>query len=150
LETNNKYAKGSCSDEERAEYFNSLYDTFDEDFYDNLLTYYMKRDISKYKPFIIPDTDIKNDIISASKDSVQAFVEEHAEMLVVGNICARVYERYVEFCQANGFMVKKSTTFGGEIGAYCEHKQKRVNGERNRYYVLKPELAKKNANLSLE
>jgi phage/plasmid-associated DNA primase len=143
LETNNKYAKGSCSDEERAEYFNSLYDSFEGDFYDNLLTYYMKRDISKYKPFIIPDTDIKNDIISASKDSVQAFVEDHSEMLAAGCVCGIVYERYVEFCKANGFMVKKSTTFGGEMGAYCEHKQKRVNGEKNYHYTLKSELVKK-------
>jgi hypothetical protein len=145
LETDNRYAKGSCSDEERAEYFNALYESFDDEFYDNLLTYYMNRDISKYKPFNIPDTDIKNDIISASRESVQSFVEEHVEMLTVGNVCERVYESYVEFCKVNGFMPKKSTTFGGEIGAYCEHVQKRNKGERKRYYVLKPEFAKKYA-----
>jgi phage/plasmid-associated DNA primase len=108
-----------------------------------LLTYYSKYDISKYKPFIIPDTSIKNDIISASKDSVQSFVEEHVEMLTGGNVCERVYESYVEFCKSNGFMTKKSTTFGGEIGAYCDHKQKRLQGSKNYYYTLKQEFVNK-------
>jgi hypothetical protein len=144
LETNNKYAKGSCSDEERSEYFNSLYESFDEEFYDNLLTFYLKRDISKYRPFIIPDTDIKNDIIDANKDSVQAFVEEYNEALAEGRLTRnQEYQQYAEFARTNGFMVKKSTTFGGEIKGYCQAKQKRVDGSREWFYELKPEFINK-------
>jgi phage/plasmid-associated DNA primase len=64
-------------------------------------------------------------------------------MLAVGTVCQQVYESYVEFCRTNGFMVKKSTTFSGEIGAYCEHKQRRLQGSKNYYYTLKQEFGNK-------
>jgi phage/plasmid-associated DNA primase len=144
LETNNKYAKGSCSDEARDEYFSPLYSGFDDEYYDNLLTSYLTRDISGYKPFNIPETEIKKDIVSASKDSVQSFVEEYNEILVQGELTrTRTYELYVDYCKSNGFMTKKSTTFGGEIKGYCNEKQKRVGDKREWRYTLKPEFIKK-------
>jgi hypothetical protein len=144
LETNNQYAKGSCSDEERAEYFNQLYESFDDEFYNNLLTYYLRRDISKYRPFIIPDPEIKKDIIEANRDSVQSFVEEYNESLAGGTLTrSRAYELYAEYAKSNGFMSKKSTTFGGEINGYCDQKQRRSEGSREWYYVLKPEFITK-------
>jgi len=47
-----------------------------EGFYDHLLTFYMKRDISNVNHQNIPLTEPKQDIIDALKSSLQLFLEE--------------------------------------------------------------------------
>ncbi|KAA6401016.1 MAG: hypothetical protein EZS28_003455 [Streblomastix strix] len=48
------------------EYFNKLSKGMDKDFYDNLLTFFLNRDISKFDPTYIPMTEAKKQLLSFS------------------------------------------------------------------------------------
>ena len=40
---------------------------FDDVFYDNIYTFFMKRDLSKFNPRVIPRTEAKDDIINITE-----------------------------------------------------------------------------------
>lgn len=59
-----------------SEFLHKLHDTtiINDDFYDNLLTYFMKRDISKFNVFDIPMTEAKKNLIQASRNQFDDFI----------------------------------------------------------------------------
>ncbi|KAA6374001.1 MAG: hypothetical protein EZS28_030471, partial [Streblomastix strix] len=56
------------------EYFNKLRKGLDKDFYDNLLTFFLTRDISKFDPTDIPMTDAKKQLLNVSRTPVDDII----------------------------------------------------------------------------
>ncbi|KAA6362721.1 MAG: hypothetical protein EZS28_041751, partial [Streblomastix strix] len=56
------------------EYFNKLSNRMDKDFYDNLLTFFLNRDISKFDPTDIPMTDAKKQLLNVSRTPVDDII----------------------------------------------------------------------------
>ncbi|KAA6390828.1 MAG: hypothetical protein EZS28_013636, partial [Streblomastix strix] len=56
------------------EYFNKLSKGMDKDFYDNLLTFFLTRDISKFDPTDIPMTDAKKQLLNVSRTPVDDII----------------------------------------------------------------------------
>ncbi|KAA6398304.1 MAG: hypothetical protein EZS28_006169 [Streblomastix strix] len=80
-----------CSPVHRGDlaYFTTLCNSFDEDFYNNLFTFLMTRDISQFNPKNIPMTQAKKDIIKASISPVDDQIISHFQSFrdeVISNI----------------------------------------------------------------
>ncbi|KAA6355406.1 MAG: hypothetical protein EZS28_049067 [Streblomastix strix] len=56
------------------EYFNKLSKRMDKDFYDNLLTFFLNRDISKFDPTDIPMTDAKKQLLNVNRTPVDDII----------------------------------------------------------------------------
>lgn len=130
IEVSDKY-KGNF------EYFENLCKSFDNDFYNNLFTFFMKRDISKFNLRKIPMTQEREDLIEASKSSYQLFYEEYSESFVDGWVCSNCYQAYVRFAKENNFCVCASNTFGAKMREFVERKRPTIDGERVWMYFNK-------------
>lgn len=120
------------------EYFSNLIMSFKrESFYDNLLTFFMQRDISTFNPRLIPMTEAKENLLEASKDKYQLFYEENKEEFDKGYNCALAYYGYCNYCTTNGYQKCSNTTFGLNIKQLCDRKQIRKDGERVCVYMSK-------------
>ena len=122
IEVSDKY-KGNF------EYFENLCKSFDNDFYNNLFTFFMKRDISKFNLRKIPMTAEREELIEASKSSYQLFYEEYSDAFVDGWVCSNCYQAYVRFAKENNFCVCASNTFGAKMRDFVERKRKKIDGE---------------------
>ncbi|KAA6388956.1 MAG: hypothetical protein EZS28_015519 [Streblomastix strix] len=69
-------------------YFNNLFQHINqEDFYDNLITYFHKLDISQFDARIIPMTEAKKEIIDASITDIDRFCIQYFKQLKVRWLC---------------------------------------------------------------
>lgn len=118
-------------------YFGALANDFDQDFYENLYTFFMDRDLSSFNPRILPKSEIKDAIVDSFKSSYQAFYESFEDAFDEGWICGDCYQSYVQFAKSNGFSVCASNTFGGRMREFVIRKQTRLNGERQWVYIKK-------------
>ena len=134
-EVNDKY-KGNFK------HFEKLCDSFDDVFYENLYTYFMRRDISAFNPRIIPRSEAKDDIINANKSSYELFIQDRIDEFVNGYDCTESFGAYQLWAKLNGFMSCNVKTYGVNIKKYCEVKQVRIDGERVRVYKLKESMKK--------
>ena len=125
-ETNDKY-KGNFK------HFEKLCDSFDEVFYENLYTYFMKRDISKFNPRIIPSSEAKEDIINASKSSYELFIQDRINEFVNGYDCTESFGDYQNWAKLNGFMSCNVKTYGLNVKKFCE--RTRISTELGRIWV---------------
>jgi hypothetical protein len=125
-------------------YFGELCDTFTDEFYNHLFTYYYKEfEIDKkFNYRNIPMTEAKQDIIDASKPPVEIFIETHWDQIVdltSGEFFKmwddwREEKKYVS-CSEKTFLMNSKKFTGGA-------KQKRINGARPYVYNLLPEVYK--------
>lgn len=119
---NGKYLKNK-------HYFDSFYDKVDKEFFDNLLTFFIKRDISGVNIQNIPMTKEKDFMIDASQNPIDSFICDHYDELVKGMICRDV------------FMLKphdiNMKTFQLYLSERCQHLRVRINGVREYMYRLK-------------
>jgi hypothetical protein len=119
-------------------YFNNIaeYQDYTSDKFKHLYNYFMRVDISKFLPQIIPTTDFKKDLIEEQKSPVVQFVEyTNTQYLIidksfeatdtpnldkVDKISAiNLYQRYTAFCKENGItFILSNTSFGGVIKKY--------------------------------
>lgn len=65
-----------------------MFKSFDENFYQNLLTFFVQRDISGFNPRKIPMTEAKQDLIEASKSPLEYWICDHYDELVEGMKCS--------------------------------------------------------------
>ena len=119
------------------EYFDSLIKSFDDEFYNNLFTFFMKRDLSKFNLRKLPITEEKEELLEVNKSSYELFVEEHEEEFKLGWICKDCYLEYVQFAKQNGFCVCAYNTFGAKLRDFVEHRKKKINGKCEWVYIIK-------------
>lgn len=124
LQCNGKY-KGNN------EYFKQMYESFNKEFYDNLLTFFVNYNITEFNIRNIPMTEAKQDLIEASRSPIDVWINEHYNDLIEGIQCS------------DALMSKpsemKDKTFQLQIKDKCIRKKKRVEGVRQWYYILKDE-----------
>ena len=99
-----------------------------KEFKDNLLTFFMKRDLKDFIVNEIPNSESRMELIDASKSSTELFVDEYREQLKAGIEC----ESLKIYCPQD----IKLKNFQLRIKDFCSRKQKRIEGERKWYYVL--------------
>ena len=66
-----RYVVVNCSEKMKGntEYFDTLFESFTQEFYEHLFTFFLQRDISKWNYRLIPNTQLRTDIIEACKES---------------------------------------------------------------------------------
>ena len=125
-------------------YFDKLFESFkDKDFYDNLFTFFMKRDISKYNPRKIPDTEVRKAIQDVSKSAYESFVQQYIKDFIEGIECKEAYNLYVIYAKDNGYSQANVKTFKTNILPFADYKQVRRNGKRPYVYKLKDDCKMK-------
>lgn len=128
-----RYLVLSCNGKHKGDfmYFNQLCNSFDESFYENLLTFFIKRDISEFNIRDIPMTESKQDLIEASRTPIDQFICDNYNKLIEGMVCNEVL--------LNKPSEMKERAFQLQLKDKCDRKQKRVDGSRVWFYVLKDE-----------
>ena len=130
-EVNQKYKKDK-------KHFKPLYEMRGNTFYEHLLTFFMKRDISDFIPGEVSMTRNKKEIQKASENSALHFVREYNERFAGdGWLANEAYQYYRDFCEKNGFKAVAVNKFGVYANANVENKRVRVNGKREYRYFLK-------------
>ena len=113
------------------DYWNNIYNNLNEEFYNNLLTYFLKRDISEFNPRIIPMTEAKQDLIEASRNPVDVWICDNYNNLCEGWLCSEAL--------SNKPYDIKERSFTLQIKDKCIRKQIQSNNKRSWYYFLKDE-----------
>ena len=103
----------------------------EEDFYPNLLTFFIKRNISDFLPAKIPMTDAKQDIIRASLSVMEDWICRHYVQLLEGMPCTEA--RLNKPCEI------KESSFNLMINEKCEHTRRTINKKQIYVYKLKEE-----------
>ena len=123
LRANGKY-KG------RFLYFQTLRELqHDEDFYDNLLTFFMQRDISYFNTRYIPETEAKMDLVQYSLSPIEQFICENYEKLCKGWAAKEARDRKPYDIKNNSFALLMKEK--------CNYVGRTIEGKRKFYYVLK-------------
>ena len=97
----------------------------------------MTKDISKFNVRNIPQTKSKKEVLEFSKSSYELFYEKYYDEYVEGWSSSEAYSRYKTFAENNKFAVCSVVTFGKNIKQFAERKQRRVEGERECFYIAK-------------
>jgi len=122
----------SGSKKNNFDYWNSIYASCKgSEFYDNLTTYFAKRDITKFDPRNIPTTEAKEDMIEVSKNPVELWICDKYDKLISDEGIAVQDRKCPE-----GMSVKE---FNLKIKPYCIYEKKQVKGYRYWGYWLKDE-----------
>ena len=124
------------------DYFGAIIDTFTEEFYQNLFTYFMKRNLDGVNLRILPKTEAKAALIEANKSSIELFIQDFIIDFTKGFIVDDVYEYYVKWISKYGSDEDKKNASKPEMGrkiiAFCDKKQKRIKGRgtKNVYFLM--------------
>lgn len=121
-------------------YFDTLYKSFTDEFYQHLFTFFMTMDINGYNLRMIPETEAKNDIQEASMSSYELFIREHYEE-INGKTGPELFEMYCKYAEKNKYQQCSNRTFITNIKQFTgDQKAKWVNGKTQRVYTLLPEV----------
>lgn len=112
-------------------YFKALYNKFTDEFYDNLMTFFVKRDISEFNPRDIPMTEAKEDLIEASRSPMDQWINDHYDELVNGLSCEAAMISKPEMLKDKNFQL--------QIKGVCNKVRIQKNGVRKWYYRIKDE-----------
>ncbi|KAA6372790.1 MAG: hypothetical protein EZS28_031683 [Streblomastix strix] len=137
IENNDRrYVVCKCNSIHRADldYFTNLCNFFDEDFYNNLFTFFMTRDISQFNPRNIPMTQAKKDIKRASRSKVDYIIIDQFKQFKDGIIISQV-----ELWKPQDMVLKN---YQLAIKYICSQIQRITNGQRKRFYKMKEEMVK--------
>lgn len=125
-------------------YFKPLYDTFKQDtskdFYNNLFTFFMKRDIREFNPRIIPQTEARNMLLKASQTSYELFIQDNISKFINGYPRCDAYPDYINWVNENGFSKCSIKTFKEKITKFCKDTKITVNHKQIHVYKLKDEV----------
>ncbi|KAA6375603.1 MAG: hypothetical protein EZS28_028869 [Streblomastix strix] len=113
---------------EDVEYFNELSQSYTQEFYENLMTLLLERDISQFNPTLIPMTEAKKQLINVSRSPIDDVIMEHYEQFKQGIPIALVNQ-----CKPQNWQLK--TYKNAMINKYTEQTP-RINGLRTRIYKL--------------
>ena len=101
-------------------------------FYNNLLTFYCKFDLSKYNVRKIPMTDAKQHLIEASRQPIDIWICKH-----YNELCEGMLKQDARMCKPTEL---KERTFNVQLNDRCETKRISVDGRRSWIYVLKDDM----------
>ncbi|KAA6383922.1 MAG: hypothetical protein EZS28_020552 [Streblomastix strix] len=135
IETSDRrYVVCKCSSTHRGDlaYFTSLCNSFDVDFYSNLFTFFMTRDISQFNLRDIPMTQAKKDIIRASISPVDDVIIRHIKSFRDGVNCNTVDQWKPQDMRLKNYQLA--------IKNICERVSKTSDGVRKWVYQLKEEM----------
>ena len=124
LNVNGKY-------KDNHEFWNKMHSSFNDEFYKNLMYYFLNKDISTFNVRDIPMTEAKQDLIDASRSPIDYFICDHYNDLIDGIPCTTALRMKPSDM--------KDKTFQLQIKDKCDRKQKRDGNTRVWYYVLKDE-----------
>lgn len=110
-------------------YFNQLCSNMNEEFYDNLLTYFIKRNITQFNQRLIPMTQAKLDLIDASRSPIDIWICDNYDNLVRGMLCSDAIENKPDEI--------KERVFQFMLKDKCDRIKKQINKHCSWYYVLK-------------
>ncbi|KAA6368121.1 MAG: hypothetical protein EZS28_036352 [Streblomastix strix] len=129
-----RYVVCKCNSVHRGDlaYFTTLCNSFDEDFYNNLFTFFITRDISQFNPRNIPMTQAKKDIIKASISPVDDVIIIHFKSFRDGVTC-----NIVEGWKSQEMKLKN---YQLAIKNICVRTQKQTDRVRKFIYKLKEEM----------
>ncbi|KAA6379290.1 MAG: hypothetical protein EZS28_025182, partial [Streblomastix strix] len=113
---------------EDVDYFNELSQSYTQEFYENLMTFLLERDISQFNPTLIPMTEAKKQLINVSRSPVDDVIMEHYEQFKQGIPIALVNQY-----KPQNWLLK---TYKNAMVHKCEEQRIYVNGIRTRVYVL--------------
>lgn len=123
------------------EYFETIRNACTEEFYQNLFTFFMKRNLEGVNIRTIPNTEIRQALMEASKSSYELFIQDFIKDFKKGFKTDKAYSYYKMWACNNGFATKKKcvavNVFGKNIAKFVEAKQAREDGGRKRRYYLK-------------
>ena len=112
-------------------YWSNLFSSFTNEFYENLMTYFMKHDIKEFNPRIIPMTEAKQDLIEASRTPLDNWICEHYDELILGIPCSdALTSKPTEM---------KDKNFQLQIKDKCNRKRIAIHGKLVWCYILKDE-----------
>ncbi len=121
-------------------YFANLCASFDREFYDNLYTFFMKRDISKFNARIIPQTEARESILKASQSSYELFIQDHIGEFIEGMKRCDAFNKYVEWVNENKFNQCSIKTFKEKITKFCKDVKITKLDRRINVYKLKDDM----------
>ncbi|KAA6389154.1 MAG: hypothetical protein EZS28_015319 [Streblomastix strix] len=113
---------------EDVDYFNELSQSYTQEFYENLMTFFLERDISQFNPTLIPMTEAKKQLINVSRSPVDDVIMEHYEQFKQG-----IPISLVNSFKPSNWLLK---TYKNAMVHKCEEQRIYVNGIRTRVYVL--------------
>ncbi|KAA6376855.1 MAG: hypothetical protein EZS28_027619, partial [Streblomastix strix] len=113
---------------EDVEYFNELSQSYTQEFYENLMTFLLERDISQFNPTLIPMTEAKKQLINVSRSPIDDVIMEHYEQFKQGIPIALVNQ-----CKPQNWQLK---TYKNAMIHKCTEQTPRINGLRTRVYKL--------------
>ena len=140
--TDRRYCVSKTSDKYRGnfEYFDNLCNSFTDEFYENLFTFFMMMDVSKTNLRKIPNTEMKEDIKEASMSSYELFRRENYDT-IKDTTGPDLFNMYQEFVRINNFNYCSSRTFISNIKQFTgKAEQKWINGKNCKVYNLLPEV----------
>ena len=106
-------------------------------FYETLFTYFYDIGSEKFNPREIPKSEVKKDMIEASKKSWRLFFEDNIDKFVGdGYVSKDCYTAYNRYCEKYGYMVLSLTKFGLSIKKFVDITKRKRNGDVIRYYTL--------------
>ncbi|KAA6402064.1 MAG: hypothetical protein EZS28_002412 [Streblomastix strix] len=118
----------SEENKEDVEYFNELSQSYTQEFYENLMTFLLERDISQFNLTLIPMTEAKKQLINDSRSSIDDVIMEHYEQFKQGIRIALVNQ-----CKPQNWQLK---TIKNTMIHKCTEQTPRINGLRTRVYKL--------------
>jgi hypothetical protein len=139
-----RYVVCSCSGKysadtpENRQYWAEFFKARDDpEFYNNLMRFFLDRDISGFNPVNIPETQAKTDIMDASISPVDLFIKDNYKKFVDGWLVqevlnARSYTPQIKDLKPNNFSL--------QIKERCNRDRKMIKGITYYYYRLKPEM----------
>ena len=140
-EGDRRYLVIQCSSDvvNNIEYFAKFRKECDTDeFYQNLLTYFVSLDVSNWIPQKIPNTEAKDAIVSLNQNLFKIFIQDHLDQFRVGFEIVESFEVFKSWCRDNSYFGRGKSEYCHGILAFCQI-SKPWNGGTNRkqYYKIR-------------
>lgn len=124
LSCNGKY-KGNHA------FWTQMFSSFTDEFYENLITYFMKQELAEFNPRNIPMTEAKQDLIEASRTPLDLWICERYDDLIKGIPCSDALISKPREMRDKSFQL--------QIKDKCNRQRLTIDSRRVWCYVLKDE-----------
>ncbi|KAA6354618.1 MAG: hypothetical protein EZS28_049855, partial [Streblomastix strix] len=115
-------------DHKDVEYFCELSQSYTQEFYENLMTFFLERDISQFNPTLIPMTEAKKQLINVSRSPLDDVINEHYDQIKQGipiilvnycgiNFCSIFTQSAIFHLPTDRLISAKGVNFGGSNSA---------------------------------
>ena len=128
------------------DYFEKLRNAFTEEFYQNLFTFFMKRNLEGVNLRTLPNTEAKQELMEANKSVIEYFIQDFIVDFTKGFAVEDTYEYYVKWISKYGSNEDKKKASKPEMGKkltpFCVKNAKRIKGRgtKNVYYLKKEKM----------